>query len=387
LEAGLNTFLSEEDQSIKARFEQFAKEELAPQAQAERTDPVILLQRAGQAGLFAIGVPKEFGGQGGPFFHTVLLAEAAGVYDPGFALVLAAQAMVIEFIKHYGSDAQRSTYLPFLARGELVGSVAYFEDDSLEPFSGTQTKVVNRASGKVLSGVKNLVVNGGLSQLVVALASEEVKGDQKRPGFWLVPSLPRPEIRVTDQGPYVGLRSAGLKKLEFRDCPLNDEDRLGGVSPGDATSTAKQAYEFVLSVGKTIMAASAVGMLEGLLGEAAKSMQNQELHGVPANQSQGLQWRLADIATEASAGQLLTYRAGWSKDEDAEEFLKYAAMCKLFTAKAARIHSGEAMQVLGLMATAADSHAERAYRDGKMFELCLGTNDEERVLLGRELGI
>src|SRR5262249_49577644 len=150
------------------------------------------LQKVGQAGLFAIGVPKEYGGQGGPFLHLVLLAEATGVYDPGFGLSLAAQAMVIELLKQFGSDPQRSKYLPLLARGEVLGTFAYFEDDSQEPFSGTKTKVVNKAPNRLLSGVKNLVVNAGIAQLIVALASEGVKENEKGLGFWLVENSPCP---------------------------------------------------------------------------------------------------------------------------------------------------------------------------------------------------
>lgn len=380
----MNTFLSEEDQSVKAHFENFAQEQLAPLApalEARKTDLKDFLQRVGQSGLFSITVPKEFGGQGNPFLHVVLLAEAIGAYDPGFALSLAAQVMAIELIKQFGSEAQRAKYLPLLSSGEISGTLAYFETDSLEPFFGTQAKVSN----KVLSGVKNLVVNAGIAQLVIVLASEEVKENQQSLGFWLVENSRRPNVSISALGPYLGLRSAYLEKVELTGYPVKEDDRLGG---GDVSADkAKKAYDFALSVGKTIMAAAAVGMLERMLGEAAKSTQQAQLHGAPANQSQGLQWRLADVATEASAGRLLTYRAAWSKDEDGEEFLKYSAMCKLFTAKAARMHSGEAMQVLGLLATAADSHAEKTYRDAKMFELCLGSNDEERVLLGRELGI
>jgi alkylation response protein AidB-like acyl-CoA dehydrogenase len=289
--------------------------------------------------------------------------------------------MVIELIKQFGSEAQRAKYLPLLATGEILGTLAYFEADSLEPFLGTQAKVSNKA----LSGVKNLVVNAGIAQLVLALASEEVKENQPALGFWLIENSGKPKVSVSASGPYIGLRSAYLEKLELTGYPIKEDDCLGGLD--GSGEKAKQAYDFALSVGKTIMAATAVGMLEELLGHAAKKTQQGELRGSPANQSQGLQWRLADVATETSAGRLLTYRAAWSKDEDGEEFLKYSAMCKLFTAKAARIHSSEAMQVLGLLATAADSHAERTYRDAKMFELCLGSNDEERVLLGRELGI
>jgi alkylation response protein AidB-like acyl-CoA dehydrogenase len=392
-EEGLNTFLNEEDQSAKAQFELFASEQLAPVAQALASRQANLryfLQKVAQAGLFALTVPREYGGRGGSFLQVVLLAEATGVYDPGFGLTLAAQATVIELIKRFGTDAQRSRYLPLLAQGELLATFAYFEEDSQEPFAGTMTKVSGQSSDKALSGVKNLVVNGRNAQLFVILAAEEIEQGEKALGLWLADQSAELSFKVTEQGPYVGLRSAFLDRLEFSKCPVRDEDRLGAGEAKDSASLnakSKYQYEFALSVAKTIMAASAVGMLESILSESAKETRNKELHGAPAGQSQAIQWRLADLAVESSAGRLLTYRAAWSKDEDEEAFLKYAAMCKVFTAKAARFHSAEAMQVLGLLLSGADSQAERAYRDAKMFELCSGTNDEERVLLSRELGI
>jgi alkylation response protein AidB-like acyl-CoA dehydrogenase len=383
----LNTFLNEEDQSIKAQFEKFAREQLAPEAQALESRQGNLkdfLQKVANKCLFAVCVPKEYGGAGGPFLHAILLAEAMGVYEPGFGLALAAQSMVIELIKRFGTDAQRSKYLPSLAAGELLATFAWREEDAQEPFFGTKTKIAEKPSGKLLSGAKRLVVNGRIAQLIVVLAALEAKDGQKSLGLWLTEPGTNQTIKIVENGPYIGLRSAYLDHLEFEGYAVSEGDRLGA---GSETGAAEQQYEFGLGVGKTIMAAAAVGMLEGLLAEAAEAMRTKELHGTPASQSQALQWRLADLAVETSAGRLLTYRSAWSKDEDSQEFLKRAAMCKTFTAKAARLHSGEAMQVLGLLLSRADSEMERAYRNAKMFELCLTANDEEKVLLGRELGI
>lgn len=375
----MNTFLNEADKSIKVQFEAFAKEHLAPVAQAlesRQADPRSFLQKAAQAGLLAVTVPEEFGGRGSPFLHAALMAEALGAIEPGIALTLAVQTAVIELIKRSGTDAQRGKYLSLLGQGELLGALAYFEDNASS--GASKTTVSAQGAQILLSGQKNDVVNGRLAQVFVVFTESKDAGA----GLWLVDAGSRQNMKIAEQGPRFGLRSAYLDQVAFDKFTLKADDRLGNEG-----ASARSNLEFALSVGKTMIAASAVGLLEGLLVDAAKQMQSKELHGEPAGQSQALQWRLADLGVHADAGRLLTYRAALSKDEQEDEFTKNAAMCKSFAARAARVHSAEAIQILEVLSNPVDSRLERVYRDAKMFELCLGTNDDERVLLGRELGI
>lgn len=394
----MNTFLSESDLSAQEQFRLFASEQLAPVAQSLESRQANLkyfLQKVGQAGLFAVSVPSEYGGRGGPFLHQVLLAEALAAQEPGLGLTLSAQATVIEILKRYGGDSQRSKYLPLLAQGELIGGFAYAESEARQPLQGVQTEVIAKGKTKSINGLKRSVVNGRIANLIIVLAAEKIS-DQTQPdeaqklGLWLVDSSVDHSMKVIEQGPLIGFRSAYLDDVQFIKCPISPEDRLGGQTnnlPQEPDDAVKEQFEFAISVTKTILAGAALGLSERLLAEAANYARTNERNGEPLGQSQGVQWRLADIQVENSAGRLLTYRAAWSKDNQIENFVKYAAMCKSLTAKMARIHSAEALQVLGLAASAADSPMERLYRDSKMFELCQGTIDEEKVLLGRELGI
>jgi alkylation response protein AidB-like acyl-CoA dehydrogenase len=389
----LNTFLSEADQTVKSEFERFAKEQLAPVAQAlesRQANLAYFLQKLGQEGLLGINVPSQYGGRGGPFLHLVLLAEAFGVHNPGMAFTLASHATVIEMLKRFGTDNQRSKYLPLLAQGEILGAFAYFEDESQDPFEDTSTKVQTAGGGRVISGKKRLVVNGRLAKLMIVLAVESDAQKQKTYGFWLADSSAGHAITTEAQAPMMGLRSAYLDEVSLKSYPVTIEDRLGISQDDDivrANEQCRHQFEFALATMKTILAGSALGMLTAVLAQSAQCAQDSQRFGMPLKDSQAAQWRLADLSVESTAARLLTYRAAWSTEKQEQDFLKNAAMCKSYVARAARYHCAEAVQVLGLLNSGADSQIERFYRDAKMFELLEGTIDRERVLLSDELGI
>ncbi len=185
----MNTFLSEELQNLKKQYELFAKEHLSPIAEALACQQASLpefLKQVAQAGYLAITVPKEYGGQGGKFLDLILFAEAMSFYEPGFALSLAGHTVVIELIKQFGTDAQKSRYLPLLARGELLGAFAYVENNEMERLAETTTVVKSlldqknlgkTSSDKVLSGKKQAVINGRLAALFVVLSVEQIEAD------------------------------------------------------------------------------------------------------------------------------------------------------------------------------------------------------------------
>jgi alkylation response protein AidB-like acyl-CoA dehydrogenase len=389
----LNTFLSETDQSVKAEFDRFAKEQLAPVAQAlesRQANLAYFLQKLGHAGLLGISVPAEYGGRGSPFLHLILLAEAFGVYNPGVAFTLAGHATVIELVKRFGTDNQRSKYLPLLACGELLGAFAYFEDEAQDPFEDTNTQIQTATGGKLILGKKKLVVNGRLAKLMVVLAVQVDAQKQKTFGMWLADSSGDHAIETEGQPPFIGLRSTYLDDVNLKGYPVTAEDRLGMGEQDDLEKVNEECryqFEFALASMKTILAASALGMLEGVLAQSAKYAQETKRFGIALKDSQAAQWRLADLSVESTAARLLIYKAAWSKDESQEDFLKNAAMCKSYVARAAHHHCSEAVQVLGLLQSTADSQIERFYRDAKMFELLEGTIDRERVLLSDELGI
>ena len=144
---------------------------------------------------------------------------------------------------------------------------------------------------------------------------------------------------------------------------------------------------FGLDVAKTIMAATAIGVLHGIFAQAIGYAREGKHLGEPLSQMQSVQWKVADCSTEVSAAELMLYQAAWSKDEAIQEFHKNAAMAKFLTARAARFHSSEALQICGTDGLCADSHLEKLYRDAKMLEVYAGTADDQKTIMTTELKI
>lgn len=376
------TILSSAQQAQKETYLGFALEHLAPIAKSieERQSSLKeFLQKAGQKGYLGITVPKEYGGQGFPFLYAVMLAEALGQHEPGLGLTLASHVAVAELLNKFGSDSQKSRYLPLLARGECLGSLAFTEASAGSDFQAVQSKVRLEKGNPQLTGVKTWVVNADISGLLVVLARNEANLVMH-----LVDMAPASTIKVSADKQKLGLRSAATNDVEFAAHPLQADSLIGA---GNSDEAVNEQVLFALDLAKVIVAAAAVGLVQGALDVAATHARGREQFGEPIANFQAIQWKLADISAESRAARLLTYRAAWSKDESPEEFRRDAAMCKSFATKTARNHSGEALQILGAAGLSSDSPLERFYRDAKVMEVCEGTSEYQKVLLTQELGI
>ncbi len=198
------------------------------------------------------------------------------------------------------------------------------------------------------------------------------------------------KIECREKGSPIGLHSTSVDEVQFSDCRVREEDRLAletGLSADEARVTCQNQIDFAQNISKTILAAAAVGLTEGALFRSADYARSEKRCGVPLSNSQSVQWKIADLAVESTAGRLLTYRAAWSKDESIAEFGKNAAMCKSFAAGAARLHSGEALQILGTNTDRPYSDLARFFTDAKMLEMVEGTNEEQKIILAKELSI
>jgi alkylation response protein AidB-like acyl-CoA dehydrogenase len=386
----MNTFLSETDLSLKNQYEHFASEHLlsvASTLEDGQSSLKDIFQKLGQSGFFAITVPKEYGGKGGTFLQLLLLIEAIGQFQAGVGAALTTHAAVIEAINQFGTEAQKSRFLPLLARGEIIGTLAHFEEEKQILPREVESQIVSSEGQFKLAGKKKLVLNGADAGLLLILAIEKGEGGDA-PALWLVDKSSTSQITVDAEGPFIGLRSAAVCGLSFKNVLLDSKDRLGedGAIANLSAESTKQ-FDYIMSITKTLLAGVALGILESSLKTATDFARTGERFGQALAQSQGIQWKLADHGTEASASRLLTYRAAWSKDEAPKEFARNAAMCKSFTARAARAHSAEAIQVLGPLNVESNSSVERFYRDSKMIELIEGSNEQQKILIVKELGI
>ncbi len=380
----MNTFLSSEQQALQAQYRAFATEHIAPHAKALDSGSYNtrdIIASLGQQGYLGMCVPKEYGGQALPFLNFILLVEAIGEVDPGIALAIAGHAQVVELLSKWGTDKQKSRYLPLLARGECLATLAVAEETAGSDFSAVKSTVQGTKDKLTLTGQKTWVVNGPFTNLALVMARyKESAEDQGRLSFWLVDMDNRAELKVGSNQGKLGLRSATTCPVTFNGLSVNPEALLC-EKRFDNDEQALDAIRHAQSVSKVIMAASAVGLLEHAVDESVQRARTREQFGSTIGKLQAIQWKLADMSVDSSAARLMTYRAAWSKDEKPEQFSKYAAMCKLFAARGARLHSSEAVQIFGVLGLSDDEPVEKLYRDAKALEIVEGTSEIQKNII------
>lgn len=378
----MNTLLSSAQESAKAEYSAFALKHIAPVAKAldeRKVNFAEFWSSVGQASLLGLSVPKEYGGQSLPFINAVLLTEAFAEHEPGTSLSLASHVAVAEVLAKFGTEAQKSRYLPLLARGESMGTLAIAEEQAGSDFKAVGSRVTVKDGKFLLTGKKLWVVNAEIASTCLVLALDEAD----KLGLYFVDLAAASTIEISADRPKLGLRSASTNNVSFNDHPLHVEALLGG---GDGEGAEKQ-MQFALDVAKTIIAAGALGLTESALVLASEHARKREQFGAPIAQLQAIQWKLADISTEMRAARLLTYRAAWAKDEETADFRRDAAMCKALATKVARVQSAEALQVLGASGLTTDNPLERFYRDAKVMEIAEETSELQKQLIAYELGV
>jgi alkylation response protein AidB-like acyl-CoA dehydrogenase len=381
----MNTFLSETDVSLLHEFQQFTNDNLKANADSlESGDFPIeeILRCLAERGFLGISIPQEYGGRGEPFRHAALFAQAIGQHELGLALVWASHLAAAELINRFASASQKSRILPALSKGEVFGTIAYAEDDSKLLPKGAATRVSRAGDKSTLEGEKLLVVNPALSRLFLVLAGDN--GNDKQ-NFWMVDNEGDNTIKVDCEQRAFGLRSARPGSVIFRGSPVKEENKIADLQ-NDGESIQTQ-FDFCLSVLGTLLSAAAVGMIDAQLQCATEFAKKTARYGQPLSDSQAVQWKLADQATENSAARLLTYRAAWSKDFDQSQFCKNSSICKFYASRVARLYTGETIQVLGAKNASDLKSLERFYRDAKMLELFALSTEEEKTLVGREMGL
>lgn len=380
----MNTFLSSAQEAIKEKYVAFAAETVAPLVKGLETHSVCLkefLQNLGQKGYLGIAVPHEYGGQGNPFFFCALFTEAVSKHDPGLGLSLANHYAVIEVLKKYGNETQKSRYLPLLSRGELLGAMAFSEINAGTDFRAVEASLTSEGDGFILNANKVWVVNGEISGLALIL-SKNVEGQSDALAVSLVDCSDKSQTACSADVPRMGLRSAYTNNMEFKDMKLTADNRIVC-----SKEKAEQIAVFAQDVSKVILASAAVGLTFSAIHHAVEHAKNRKQFGTHIGQFQGVQWKIADMGTEAEGARLQVLRAAWAIESEPEKFTSYAAQCKWFAGRVARLHSGEAIQVMGAAGLMEDGPLEKLYRDAKAMEICLGTSEAQKMQIVEQLGI
>ena len=373
--------LTEDQQQLRREIREFAAREIAPNVATwdESSEfPLAVVKKLGAMGLLGIIVPPEFGGAGLGYVDYALAIEELSAVDGSIGLTIAAHnSLGTNHIFLAGNDEQKKKYLPLLAGGEWLAAWALTEPGSGSDASNARTMAVKKDGRYILNGTKTFITNGHYADVAVVIAvTDKTKGTHGLSAF-IVEKGTR-GFRAGKKENKLGLRASDTSELIFEDCEIPEENLLGVEGEGfiDAMRT--------LDGGRISIAALSLGIGRGALEAALKYVKQRRQFGKAIAEFQGIQWKLADMATELDAARLLTQRAAVLKDAH-RRTTRESSMAKLFASEVAVRICDQAVQLFGGYGFIKDYPVEKFYRDVKLCTIGEGTSEIQRMVIAREI--
>jgi alkylation response protein AidB-like acyl-CoA dehydrogenase len=373
--------LTEDQEALRREIRDFAAREIAPNVLRwdEASEfPHDVVRQLGQMGLLGIIFPPEYGGAGLGYTDYMLAIEELSAVDGSIGIIVAAHnSLCTNHIFLAGSEAQKKKYVSKLATGEHLGAWALTEPGSGSDASAARTTAVRRGDQWVLNGNKTFITNGHYADVSVIIAvTNKEEGTHGLSAF--IVEKGTPGFRPGKKENKLGLRASDTSELIFEDCAIPAENLLGKEGEGfvDAMRT--------LDGGRISIAALSLGIGRGALDASVKYVKQRKQFGKAIAEFQGIQWKLADMATELDAARLLTLRAAVLKDAG-KRVTQESAMAKLYASEVAVKICNEAVQLHGGYGFIKDYPVEKFYRDVKLCTIGEGTSEIQRMVIGREI--
>ena len=375
----MSFILTEEQEELLALVRKFSEKEILPYAHQMDVEAHFvpgLIQKIADLGFMGINVPEEYGGVGADEVTKALVIMEFAKYYASVAELLAVHTLSSDIILKHGTPEQKEKYLTKACTG-AVGAFALTEPNAGSDAAAAKTKAIADGDDYVINGSKCFISNMGPDEgdyvILIALTEPEKKTkgmsaiivDRDTPGF----TVPKAEDKM-------GLRAAPVSELVFTDCRVPKTQLLGQEGKGFAIAMAG------LDGGRIGMAAQAVGVAEGALDAAVDYSTQRIQFGKPINANQGIQWYLADMATQTEAAKALTLNAAALR-QAGKSVNKEAAMAKYFASENAVKVAYQSLQIHGGYGYMKDYAIERMYRDARIIPLYEGTSEIQKVVISR----
>lgn len=374
--------LPESALAVKAMVREFAQRAIVPHtARWDREDhfPADVFRELGPLGVLGMPIAEDHGGAGGSYIDYIAAVEELSYFDPGLSCALSVHLSAHTLsILRFGTPEQVARYIPALARGERIGAFALTEPDCGSDAAALKTRAVRDGDHYMLDGTKQWITSAKSAGLFLLFARTGApdSGSKGITAFLVEPGTPGLTLgRRTEK---LGMRTSETYDLVLRDCRVPTQNVLG--AEGEGFTIAMQT----LDSGRIGIAAQAVGLAQACLDEAKAFANQREAFGKPIGQFQGIQWKIADMATRIQAARMLTYQAAWLR-EAGQPHTQEGAMAKLFASRVAREASNEALQVHGGYGYTSEFPVERHYRDAKVTEIYEGTSEIQKIVISRGL--
>ncbi|MGZ3865607.1 MAG: acyl-CoA dehydrogenase family protein [Bacteroidia bacterium] len=378
---GLSFALNENQIMIADMIRKFGKEHISPKMMEwdeSQHFPVEVFKKMGELGLMGVLVPTEYGGSGFGYFEYVTAVSEIGKICGSISLSVAAHnSLCTGHILAFGNEEQKKKYLPKLATAEWIGAWGLTETGTGSDAGGMNTVAVKDGDHWVINGSKNFITHAISGNVAVVIVRTGEKGDSHGMTAFVIEKGTKGFTHGKKENK-LGMRASETAELIFTDCRVHESQILGKVGEGFI-----QAMK-VLDGGRISIAAVSLGIAKGAFEAAVKYSKERQQFGKPISQFQGIAFKLADMATEIEAAELLTFQAADLKNRH-QKVTKESAFAKYYASEVAVRAGNESVQVFGGYGYTKDFPAEKYYRDAKLCTIGEGTSEIQKLVIAREL--
>ena len=381
IQSGPSFELGETHKLISASARDFAQQYIAPHVMdwdERQFFPKELLHQAGDMGFMGILVPENYGGAGLGYFEYTAIIEEISKVDPSIGLSIAAHnSLCTNHILSFGDAEQKQRWLPKLASGEWIGAWGLTEHNTGSDAGGMNATAVQDGDDWIINGTKNFITHGSSGDIAVIVVRTGEKGDSRGMTAFVV-ERGTPGFYAGKKENKLGMRASETAELVFDQCRIPDANRLGPVGDGFIQSMK------ILDGGRISIAALSLGIARGAYEASLKYSSERVQFGKPINAFQGISFKLAQMATDIEASELLMHKACYEKNMG-RRMTKISAMCKLFASETCVRVANEAVQVFGGYGYSKDFPVEKYLRDSKLCTIGEGTSEIQKVVITKQI--
>ena len=381
LQNGFDFALTENQQMVAQMVRDFAEKHIRPHVMEwdeAQHFPIELFKQLGDLGLMGVLVPEEYGGSGfGYLEYVIVISEIAKVCGSIGLSVAAHNSLCTGHILAFANEEQKQRWLPKLATCEWLGAWGLTESNTGSDALGMNTTAVADGDHYIVNGSKNFITHGKSGDVAVVMVRTGDKGESKGISTLVIEKGTSGFTHGKKENK-LGMRASETTELIFDNCRVPKENMLGSEGEG-----FKQAMN-VLDGGRISIAALSLGIAKGAYEAALAYAKDRKQFGQPISSFQGIAFKLADMATEIEAAELLIMQAAATKNAH-EPVTKYAAMAKHYASEVAVRVATEAVQIFGGYGYTKDYPVEKYYRDAKLCTIGEGTSEIQKIVIGREV--
>jgi alkylation response protein AidB-like acyl-CoA dehydrogenase len=377
----MNFEKSETRATIAHSIREFAKKHIKPYMMdwdEHQTFPEDLFHKLGEMGFMGVLVPEEYGGSGMDYHEYITVIEEISKVDSSVGLSLAAHnSLCTNHILEFGNEEQKQKWLPKLAHGEWIGAWGLTEHNTGSDAGGMSTTAEQDGDYYVLNGAKNFITHGISGDIAVVVVRTGEKGDSRGMTAFVV-EKGTPGFSSGKKENKLGMRASETAELIFVNCRIHKDNILGKVGEGFI-----QALK-VLDGGRISIGALSLGISKGAYEASLKYAQEREQFGKPISKFQAIGFKLADMATEIEASELLLHKAAYQKIKG-ENITRIGAMAKMYASEVCVKIANEAVQIHGGYGYTKDFPVEKFYRDAKLCTIGEGTTEIQKLVISRNI--